>query len=151
MTANALGMLHQLPKTSAGMHTATENVATNSQSNSSTEDSISIAANDFLTLLVTEMKNQDPTATTDPNEWVNQLVQVNSLQQLISINETLKQGTAAKTEAAPGKTNEGSAFDPMAAMRDRPSDTLSAAAPNASADRDFRSAALHIAAALSGK
>ena len=48
-----------------------------------------ISANDFLTLLVTEMKNQDPTAQTDPNQYVNQLVQVNSLQQLIEINENL--------------------------------------------------------------
>jgi flagellar basal-body rod modification protein FlgD len=48
-----------------------------------------ITANDFLTLLVTEMKNQDPTANTDPNQYINQLVNVNSLQQLISINETL--------------------------------------------------------------
>src|SRR5258708_37834493 len=38
-----------------------------------------ISANDFLTLLVTEMKNQDPTANTDPNQYINQLVQVNSL------------------------------------------------------------------------
>ena len=48
-----------------------------------------ISANDFLTLLVTEMKNQDPTAQTDPNQYVNQLVQVNSLEQLIEINENL--------------------------------------------------------------
>lgn len=48
-----------------------------------------ITANEFLTLQVTEMKNQDPTANTDPNEYINQLVNVNSLQQLISINETL--------------------------------------------------------------
>ena len=51
--------------------------------------SASISANDFLTLLVTEMKNQDPTATTDPNEYINQLVNVNSLEQLIDINQTL--------------------------------------------------------------
>lgn len=49
----------------------------------------SISANDFLTLLVTEMKNQDPTSQTDPNEYVNQLVQVNSLEQLIEINENV--------------------------------------------------------------
>lgn len=48
-----------------------------------------VSANDFLTLLVTEMKNQDPTAQTDPNEYVNQLVAVNSLEQLIGINQTL--------------------------------------------------------------
>jgi flagellar basal-body rod modification protein FlgD len=66
-------------------------VSSNSDANSaSTKSSASgITANDFLTLLVTEMKNQDPTANTDPNQYINQLVNVNSLQQLISINETL--------------------------------------------------------------
>ena len=58
-------------------------------SGSDSTDSATISANDFLTLLVTEMKNQDPTANTDPNEYINQLVQVNSLEQLISINQTL--------------------------------------------------------------
>lgn len=65
--------------------------SSNTDSNSTdTKSSASgITANDFLTLLVTEMKNQDPTANTDPNQYINQLVNVNSLQQLISINETL--------------------------------------------------------------
>ena len=62
-----------------------------------------ITANDFLTLLVTEMKNQDPTAATDPNEYINQLVQVNSLQQLISINQTLlADSQGLNTEQAKG-------------------------------------------------
>jgi flagellar basal-body rod modification protein FlgD len=66
---------------------------------SSNSDSATISANDFLTLLVTEMKNQDPTANTDPNEYINQLVQVNSLEQLISINQTL---TADSSATSPG-------------------------------------------------
>src|SRR6516225_4161373 len=65
-------------------------------------DEASISANDFLTLLVTEMKNQDPTATTDPNEYINQLVQVNSLEQLISINQTLSSalGVSGSSESS---------------------------------------------------
>src|SRR5579872_17960 len=55
----------------------------------SSAGSATISANDFLSLLVTEMQNQDPTATTDPNEYINQLVNVNSLEQLIDINQTL--------------------------------------------------------------
>ena len=51
--------------------------------------SATISANDFLTLLVTEMQNQDPTDQTDPNEYIDQLVQVNSLEQLIDINQNL--------------------------------------------------------------
>src|SRR6201986_5046049 len=62
---------------------------TQSASGSSAGEASTISANDFLTLLVTEMKNQDPTANTDPNEYINQLVQVNSLEQLISINQDL--------------------------------------------------------------
>ncbi len=64
---------------------------TNSSSDASS-NSATISANDFLTLLVTEMQNQDPTADTDPNEYINQLVQVNSLEQLIDINQTLTTG-----------------------------------------------------------
>jgi flagellar basal-body rod modification protein FlgD len=63
--------------------------STPSASGSSGNDASTISANDFLTLLVTEMKNQDPTANTDPNEYINQLVQVNSLEQLIDINQNL--------------------------------------------------------------
>lgn len=66
-----------------------------------------ISSNDFLSLLVTEMKNQDPTQPTDPNAYIQQLVGVNSLQQLISINQdltgALTSGTGAPvtTPAAP--------------------------------------------------
>jgi len=56
---------------------------------STSTSSAAISANDFLTLLVTEMKNQDPTANTDPNQYINQLVNVNSLEQLIDINQNL--------------------------------------------------------------
>jgi len=59
-----------------------------------------ISANDFLTLLVTEMQNQDPTADTDPNEYINQLVNVNSLEQLISINQTLTTAMGGSTSSS---------------------------------------------------
>lgn len=77
------------------MNTNPMSTASGTSAGSGSEASIS--ANDFLTLLVTEMKNQDPTATTDPNEYINQLVQVNSLEQLISINQNLS--TALGTSA----------------------------------------------------
>jgi flagellar basal-body rod modification protein FlgD len=73
---------------------------TNGTSGSSGSDSgdTTITANDFLTLLVAEMKNQDPTADTDPNAYINQLVQVNSLQQLIQINQDL--GSSSSTSSS---------------------------------------------------
>ncbi len=60
-----------------------------SSSSSSSSSAATISSNDFLTLLVTELQNQDPTSNADPNEYVNQLVAVNSLEQLVNINQTL--------------------------------------------------------------
>jgi flagellar basal-body rod modification protein FlgD len=92
--------------------------STGSTSGNSSSDSATISANDFLTLLVTEMQNQDPTADTDPNEYINQLVNVNSLEQLISINQTLStslggSGTTTGTSGASGSGGErGGDTDP---------------------------------------
>jgi flagellar basal-body rod modification protein FlgD len=61
----------------------------NDDSSDSSAGGATISANDFLTLLVTEMQNQDPTDDTDPNEYIDQLVEVNSLEQLIDINQNL--------------------------------------------------------------
>ena len=60
---------------------------TSSSDTNSTTDEATITGADFLTLLVSELKNQDPTQPTDPNAYIQQLVGVNSLQQLIGINQ----------------------------------------------------------------
>lgn len=67
---------------------------------STAADGSQITSNDFLTLLVTEMKNQDPTQPTDPNAYIQQLVGVNSLQQLIAINKELGTATGSTSAAA---------------------------------------------------
>lgn len=78
-----------------------------SNSGDSNTAEATITANDFLTLLVTEMQNQDPTADTDPNEYINQLVNVNSLEQLIQINQTLS-GAATSTTTPSAQTTQQS-------------------------------------------
>jgi flagellar basal-body rod modification protein FlgD len=77
------------------MAATTQSNSTDPTDNSNNQNGSMITANDFLTLLVTELKNQDPTANTDPNAYVDQLVQVNSLQQLIQINQNT--GTTTST------------------------------------------------------
>ena len=67
--------------------------------------SATISANDFLTLLVTEMQNQDPTADTDPNEYINQLVNVNSLEQLIDINQNLTTALGGSGSSSSGSSS----------------------------------------------
>jgi flagellar basal-body rod modification protein FlgD len=67
--------------------------------------SATITASDFLTLLVSELQNQDPTQPTDPNAYITQMVGVNSLQQLISINQGIT--SLGSTTATPPPTGKG--------------------------------------------
>jgi flagellar basal-body rod modification protein FlgD len=118
-----------------------------SSSSSSDTASATISANDFLSLLVTEMQNQDPTSETDPNEYIDQLVDVNSLEQLININQTLTgafdpsttgaTGDAATAQAAPatgaGAVNGGQSASGASALTARPAASAEAlSAPAAS-------------------
>ena len=47
--------------------------------------------NTFMTLLVAQLKNQDPLEPQQGAEFVAQLAQFNSLEQLININDRLNQ------------------------------------------------------------
>ncbi len=47
--------------------------------------------NDFLTMLMTQLKNQDPTSPADPNQFTSQLVQFASVEQQINANSNLTQ------------------------------------------------------------
>jgi flagellar basal-body rod modification protein FlgD len=71
-------------------------------------DSADITSSDFLTLLVSELQNQDPTQPADPNAYISQLVGVNSLQQLIQINAGL---TSVETSTPSTPSNTGSGAD----------------------------------------
>ena len=93
----------------AGAPTAAGNASGTTGSTGTGDNSSTISSNDFLTLLVTEMKNQDPTSDQDPNAYINQLVQVNSLEQLIDINQNL---TTALGTPSSGTGTVGSAAAP---------------------------------------
>ncbi|RXH56612.1 flagellar hook capping FlgD N-terminal domain-containing protein [Granulicella sibirica] len=80
-----------------GSNSVKAHSATSSSTSTATTGDATITANDFLTLLVTELQNQDPTQPTDPNAYIEQLVGVNSLQQLISINQGITSITSGTT------------------------------------------------------
>ncbi|HTX42439.1 MAG TPA: flagellar hook capping FlgD N-terminal domain-containing protein [Acidobacteriaceae bacterium] len=90
---------------------AQDTTSTNSSDSAVDSGSATISANDFLQLLVTELQNQDPTADTDPNEYINQLVQVNSLEQLIQINQDLTPSSSASS----GSGSTSAQTNPVAA------------------------------------
>ncbi len=76
-----------LNTTGVRANAASSSASSTGASNSTSTAGGTITSSDFLTLLVSELKNQDPTQPTDPNAYITQLVGVNSLQQLISINQ----------------------------------------------------------------
>lgn len=49
----------------------------------------SLGYNDFVTLLMTELKNQDPTQPLDPSQMVAQLATVSQVAQTVQMNQSL--------------------------------------------------------------
>ncbi|MFO8086005.1 MAG: flagellar hook capping FlgD N-terminal domain-containing protein [Desulfobacterales bacterium] len=49
-----------------------------------------LGKNDFLSLLVTQLQNQDPLKPMDPTQFTAQLAQFSSLEQLYNINENIQ-------------------------------------------------------------
>lgn len=58
----------------------------------------------FMTLLVAQLKNQDPLAPQDGTEFVAQLTQMNSLDQLVGIRQSIDK-LISYTQAGQSKTD----------------------------------------------
>jgi len=84
----------------------TQTSQANSSSSSSTSSNPStpggIVANEstFLTLLVAQLKNQDPLSPTDSTQFVGELAQFSSLEQLTNINKNVGTIVTNATSAA---------------------------------------------------
>ena len=70
---------------------AAKAVATQTLKTNAVAASPQVGADAFLKLLVEQLKHQDPLAPQDGTQFVAQLAQFNSLEQLISINDRLGQ------------------------------------------------------------
>ena len=67
--------------------TTTSTSSTTSASNAA--NSSNITSNDFLTLLVSELKNQDPTNAMDPPTFTNELISLTGVEQQEKTNTQL--------------------------------------------------------------
>jgi flagellar basal-body rod modification protein FlgD len=77
----------------------------------------------FLNLLATELQNQDPTAPVDSTAMVGQMISLNQLDQLISINQTVTGSTGTGTTGLVQAATAGNA--PLSATNGGASNTLS--------------------------
>jgi flagellar basal-body rod modification protein FlgD len=96
-------------------------------------------------LLVTEMQNQDPTAQTDPDEYINQLVQVNSLEQLIDINQNLTTALGTSGSTPSGSTGSAQASAAKASVTGASPAGTTAAGASAMAHKAGAQTAAHAA------
>lgn len=80
------------------------NSSSNSSSSTSQADTPEDQKNMFMSLLVAQLKNQDPLQPQDGTQFVAQLAQFNSLDQLIGIRESMDQLVNA-LQTDPASTN----------------------------------------------
>ena len=64
-------------------------IASSGQSTAKSKEEAMLNKEDFLLLLVTQLKNQDPLNPDDPTEFTSQLAQFSSLEQLFTLNESM--------------------------------------------------------------
>src|SRR4051812_38560800 len=74
------------PATTAASLSTLKGTAATSQVGSGADNT---QMNEFLTLLTAQLKNQDPTNPTDPTQFVAQLAQFSTVEQLTRSNTTL--------------------------------------------------------------
>ena len=77
---------------------------TNNSTSSSTSTTGGLNPNDFMTLLVSEIQNQDPTQPMDPTTFMSQLVELNQLEQVTQINQAVQEYLAASTTSGSAPT-----------------------------------------------
>lgn len=85
MNIQGIHALISAPLQAASANSKSASASPNSSSSTSSSDLQTM----FLNLLVTELQNQDPTQPVDPTEMVGQMISLNQLDQLISINQIL--------------------------------------------------------------
>ena len=70
--------------------TAMQNVTAQNKTSSSRTTGMTNDSNMFLTLMLQQLQNQDPTQPTDNTEWLSQLAQYSSLEQMTQMNTGLE-------------------------------------------------------------
>ncbi|HMD85475.1 MAG TPA: flagellar hook capping FlgD N-terminal domain-containing protein [Terriglobia bacterium] len=73
------------------------NGASSSTATSSSASTDGLNPNDFMSLLVAEIQNQDPTQPMDPTTFMSQLVNLNQLEQVTQINQVVQQYATSST------------------------------------------------------
>src|SRR3954466_12002320 len=98
----------------SGVASTTQTAAQSQQKAAQSNVKLSTDLNSFLTLLTSQLKNQDPLSPMDSTQFTNQLVQFSQVEQQINMNSNLsnligltQQSIASNVVNYIGKTIEG--------------------------------------------
>ena len=94
----------------SAINSATDPTAGTSSSTSSavTSSTASVDQNQFLQILVAQLQDQNPLDPMDGTQFVSQLAQFSSLQELVSIQSTLQSGFGSLTGSTTDPTGSTS-------------------------------------------
>lgn len=93
------------------MITSTTSAPSAANSLTGTKSSTSLGRDEFLKLLVTQLRNQDPLNPQQPHEFAAQLAQYSSVEQLTQLNDAMAtQNTNQQLTALIGKTSLGASL-----------------------------------------
>ena len=95
---------------------------------SSSQTSLSSLGTTFMQLLVQELQNQDPTAPMDSTQMVGQMISLNQLDQVASINQLLTSKLGGTTSTADPTAGAKAAVAAQAANNRQHNSITSAAA-----------------------
>jgi len=93
--------------TTNGTTSSTGSTGSSSNGSQSSSASGALGESDFLTLLIAQMKNQDPLNPQDDSSFVAELATFSSVQQQTQMNQTIQQSTAASLIGESVKSSGG--------------------------------------------
>jgi len=97
-----------IPSLFAANNSTNATSGSNGSNNTQSTPSNQLTANSFITLLAAQLQAQDPMNPMDPNQMVDELTSMNSLQQLIGIKQDLDTITGANSSSTPSNSSSTS-------------------------------------------
>jgi flagellar basal-body rod modification protein FlgD len=101
---NIQGMRPEMLATTPTKSSPTSSSTAPTSSSSSTSSNSTISETGFLQLIATELQAQDPTQPLDPSQFMGQLVQFGTLNEVTSIYNLLSNGATASAATSPSST-----------------------------------------------
>ena len=119
--------------TGTAASSSSDTSGTGSAANSST-----LGGTNFLTLMLAQLKNQDPTSPVDSNQFLNQLASLSTVQGITQLNTSFASLSSSLTSASDGSDRKGTPVkSSRPSLAPRPTVTTCAGTPRLVSSRTW--------------